>query len=146
MLVTITNIGTPQANSTFACGGAQARAHCRHLATVVTVRGEIGADNAERLGEYIRRFILRDNPMVLDMSDMNGFAAAGVSLLKTLDDGCRAAGIEWTLVASPAVLELLGDRDDEAMVTRSVHEALNTLADAIVSRRQSVLPLVRKTA
>ncbi|MDD4866676.1 MAG: STAS domain-containing protein [Mycobacterium sp.] len=146
--MTIANIGTRQANSTFACGGAQVRAHCRHLATVVTVRGEIDADNAERLGERIRRFILRDNPMVLDMSDVSGFAAAAVSLLKMLDDSCRAAAVEWTLVAGPAVLYLLGDRDDAATmpVAGSVHEALNSLADAIVSRRQSVLPLVRKTA
>jgi hypothetical protein len=31
-------------------------------------------------------------------------------------------------------------------ITRSVHEALHNLADAIVSRRRLVLPLIRKTA
>jgi anti-anti-sigma factor len=143
-------------NGTFDCSGAQIRAHCRHLATVVTIRGEIDAVNVDRVSEHIRRFILGKNPLVLDMSDVSHFAAAGISLLCMLDEDCRAAGVEWTLVASPAVIELLGDGCDKdeaedenwAMfpITRSVHEALRNLADAIVSRRQLVLPLIRKTA
>jgi anti-anti-sigma factor len=144
-----------QANCTFDCGGAQIRAHCRHLATVVTIRGEIDAVNVDRVSEYIWRFILGNNPVVLDMSDVSHFAPAGISLLCMLDEDCRAAGVEWTLVASPAVVELLGDgcNEDEAQdeneamfpIARSVHEALRNLADAIVSRRQLVLPLIRKT-
>jgi hypothetical protein len=41
----------------------------------------------------------------------------------------------------------LGDDDDAVFpIARSVHTALRNLADAIVSRRQLVLPLIRKTA
>ena len=136
----------------FDFGGARIRAHCRHLATVVTIRGEIDAVNVDRVSEYIRRFIFGKNPVVLDMSDVSHFAGAGISLLYSLDEACCAAGVEWTLVPSPAVIELLADGCDEdgaeAMfpMTRSVHEALRNLADAIVSRRQLVLPLVRKMA
>jgi len=85
---------------------------------------------------------------VLDLSDVNLFAAAGISLLQGFDEDSRAAGVEWTLVASPAVIELLGNGGDEDLFpfTRSVHEALRNLADAIVSRRQLVLPLIKKTA
>jgi anti-anti-sigma factor len=150
------NVTTRRGNGTFDCGGAQIRAHCRHLATVVTIRGEIDAVNVDRVSEYIRRFIFGKNPVVLDMSDVSHFAGAGISLLYSLDEACCAAGVEWTLVPSPAVIELLGDGCDEdgaqdengAMfpMTRSVHEALRNLADAIVSRRQLVLPLVRKMA
>jgi anti-anti-sigma factor len=148
----MTNVTTRQENCTFDCSGAQIRAHCRHLATVVSIRGEIDAVNVDRVSEYIRRFILGANPVVLDISDVSQFAAAGISLLYMFDEDCRAAGVEWTLVASPAVIELLGDGCDadenRAMfpTTRSVHEALRNLADAIVSRRQLVLPLIRKTA
>jgi anti-anti-sigma factor len=110
---------------------------------VVTIRGEIDAVNADRVSKYIRRFILGQNPVVLDMSGVTNFAPAGISLLQRLDEDCGAAGVEWTLVASPAVIELLGDCWD---VTRSLHEALHNLADAIVNRRQLVLPLVKKTA
>ena len=134
---------TRQGNSTFDCDGAQIRAHCRSLATVVTIRGEIDAVNVDRVGNYIRRFIHGQNPVVLDTSGVTHFAPAGISLLQVLDDDCRAAGVQWTLVASPAVIELLGDGWD---VTRSLHEALHNLADAIVNRRQLVLPLIKKTA
>jgi anti-anti-sigma factor len=138
-----------QANNVFDCSGAQIRAHCRHLATVVTIRGEIDAVNVEAAGEYIRRFILASSPVVLDMSDVTHFAAAGIALLSGFDDECRAAGVEWTLVASPAVLELLNQGEQhEALfpATRSVQEALRDLANAIVIRRQLVLPLIKKTA
>jgi anti-anti-sigma factor len=146
--MTIANVATRAGYGTFDCGGAQVRAHCRHLATVVTIRGEIDAVNVDRVGEYIRRFILESNPVVLDLSDVSYFAAAGIWLLHRLDEDCRAAGVEWTLVASPAILGLLGGGRDEGMfpITLSVHEALRNLADAIVSRRQLVLPLIKKTA
>jgi anti-anti-sigma factor len=135
----------------FDCCGAQVRAHYRHLATVVTIRGEIDAVNVDRVSAYIRPFILGQNPVVLDMSGVSHFSPAGISLLNVVDEDCYAAGVGWTLVASPAVIELLGDgggQDDGAAfpITRSVHEALRNLADAIVSRRQLVLPLIKKTA
>jgi anti-anti-sigma factor len=138
-----------QQNGTFDCSGAQIRAHCRHLATVVTIRGEIDAVNVDRVSEYIRRFILGANSVVLDMSDVSHFAPAAIALLHMFDESCRTAEVEWTLVASSAVIELLGDGGEaETMfpITRSVHEALHNLADAIVSRRLLVLPLIRKTA
>ena len=145
--MTIANVATRRGYGTFDCGGAQVRAHCRHLATVVTVRGEIDAVNVDRVGEYIRRFILGSNPVVLDLSDVSHFAAAGIWLLHRLDEDCHAAGVEWTLVASPAIIGLLGGgREGMFPITLSVHEALHNLADAIVSRRQLVLPLIKKTA
>jgi anti-anti-sigma factor len=133
-------------NDTFDCGGAQIRAHCRHLATVVTIRGEVDGVNVDRVGKYIRRFILGTDPVVLDMSAVTRFSPAGISLLSLFDEACLAAGVEWTLVASPAVIELLGEDPTGIPITRSVHGALHNLADAIVNRRQLVLPLVRKTA
>lgn len=141
---------TRQGNYIFDCGGAEIRAHCRHLATVVTIRGEIDAVNVDRVSEYLRRFVVTSNPVVLDISAVGDFAAAGISLLSMFDDECRAAGVEWTLVASPAVIDLLGEgcEQDEAMfpIARSAHEALRNLANAIVNRRQLVLPLIKKTA
>ena len=140
-----TETGTRRVSHTVDCGGAQIRAHAHHLATVVTIRGEIDAANVERVGEYIRRFTQGGNPVVLDMGGVSQFATAAV-LLHRFDEDCRAVGVEWTLVAGPALAELL--RDDEAgfSITRSVNEALRTLADAIVARRQLLLPLIKKTA
>lgn len=148
----MTNVATRQGNCTYDCGGAQIRAHCRHLATVVTIRGEIDAVNVDWVSKYIRRFIVGSNPVVIDMSDMRQFAVAGTSLLNAIDEDCRAAGVEWTLIASPAVTEVLdadGEQDENDAtfpIARSVHGALHDLADAIVSRRQLVLPLIKKSA
>ena len=77
---------------------------------MVTIRGEIDAANVDRVGEYILRFILGSNPVVLDLSDVSHFAAAGISLLHGFDEDCRAAGVEWTLVASPAISRAAGRR------------------------------------
>jgi anti-anti-sigma factor len=148
MIIAITKSASSSAsNGTFDYCGAQIRAHSHHLATVVTIRGEIDAVTVDRVSQYISRFVLDKAHVVLDMSDVSHFAPAGISLLHMLDEDCRAAGVEWTLVASSAVIELLGDGDDAVFaITRSVHAALRNLADAIVSRRQLVLPLIRKTA
>jgi anti-anti-sigma factor len=134
--------------SAFDCGRAQIRPHCRHLATVVTIDGDIDAANVDRVIECARRFVLMKEPLVFDMSNVNSFAAEGASFFRIIAEDCRAAGVEWMLVPSPAVADLLRDVDYDAMfpVARSVHEALHDFADVIARRRQLLLPLVRKTA
>ena len=143
--MTIADILTREQNGIFHCGGAWVRAHRRQLATVVTIRGEIDAFNAHQVGDHIRRFILGEDRVVLDMADVSQFAAAGISLLETFDEDCRAEGVQWTLVAGPAVAEVLGDGDGgtDFSSTCSVPEALHEVADAIARRRRLVLPLVR---
>jgi anti-anti-sigma factor len=135
-------------NCVFDCDGAQVRAHYRHLATVVHIRGEINDGNVDRVSHHIRRFTLGENPLVLDVADLSKFAEAAISLLYAFDVDCRAAGVDWTLVASSAVTEVLEDTGHDASfpLMRSVHEALRDRADAIVVRRRMALPLVRKTS
>ncbi|MCV7164450.1 STAS domain-containing protein [Mycobacterium stomatepiae] len=130
------------------CGGAKVRAQCRHLATVVTVRGEIDAVNVDRVGDCLRRFLLGDQPLVLDITDVSHFAGAGFALLQTFDEDCRRAGVEWTLVAGGNVIEQLvaGDGDAVFPMAGSVPEAFGDLADAVVYRRRLALPLIKKTA
>ena len=139
---------TISASAYFDCGAAQIRPHFRHLVMVVTIQGKIGTANVDRASAYMRRLILTRDPLVLDMSGVNSFAAEGISLFGVIADECRTAGVQWTLVASPAVADLLRDSDYEAMfpIARSVSEALHHFADAIDRRRQVLLPLVRKTA
>lgn len=137
-------------SSTADCNGAQIRAHCRQLATIVTIRGEVDAVNVDQIGEHLRRFVLRDNPVVLDLSAVTHFSSAGMALFCVLDEECRAAGAEWMVVANAVVKALLGDSGDPAEapypVTGSVHEALRSLAEGIDWRRQSILSLVKKSA
>lgn len=132
-------------NPTFHCDGAGIRAHCRQLATVVTIAGHLDVINVERAARYIDRFILAEKPFVLDLSDIDSFTQEAISLLFTIDDLCSAAGVEWSLVASRTVEQTLNDAGIEFDAAGSVPEALNHFADAMVARRQ-LLPLLTKTA
>lgn len=146
--MTIAGTESSHDNCVFECAGAQVRAHYRHLATVVHIRGEIDDANVDRVSDHIQRFTLGENPLVLDVADVSQFAEAGISLLYAFDADCHEAGVEWTLVASSAVIEVLEDTGDDASfpLMRSVQEALRDRADAIQLRRRMALSLVRKTS
>lgn len=133
--------------SAFACGRAHIRSHFRQLATVVTVDGQIDDVNVDPVISYIRRMILVGGPLVLDLTDVKSSESQCISLSKRVAEDCRRVAVDWTLVASPMVSRLLDDSDDVAFpIASSVHEALHRFADGINSRRQMLLPLVRKTA
>lgn len=132
-------------NPTFDCDGASIRAHCRQLATVVTIKGGLDDVNVDRATRYIRRFILAEKPFVLDLSGVTFFTRDAISLLFTVDDVCTAAGVEWSMVASRSIEQTLRDCGIEFAAAGSVPEALNHFADAMVARRQ-LLPLLTKTA
>lgn len=132
-------------NPTFDCDGADIRAHCRQLATVVTIRGALTNSNVDRVIRYTRRFILAEKPFVLDVSGVTSFSREALSLLFTVDDACAAAGVDWSLVASRPVELALLDSGIELTGCGSVPEALNHFAEAMVARRR-LLPLLNKTA
>lgn len=132
-------------NPAVQCDGAELRAQCRHLALVVTVSGVIDDDNVDRLTEQVRRLVLAEKPFVLDLSDVTFLSARGVSLLYALDDECDVAGVEWAMVASAPVLDILHLLDDAFPITASVPEALHHFAEGTLARRR-LLPLLHKTA
>jgi anti-anti-sigma factor len=134
-------------NPAFDCDGAQMRALCRQLATVVTVNGDVNDANLDRIGAYAKRFILMEKPFVLDMTGVNSFSPECISLLYTLDEACDRAGVEWSVIASQQVmrtLRLSGERETFPTM-ESVAEALHHFADSIGERRR-LLPLLTKTA
>jgi anti-anti-sigma factor len=132
-------------NPAVECDGAELRAQCRHLAMVVTVSGVIDDDNFDRLTHKVRRLVLAEKPFALDLSDVTYLSARGVSLLYALDDECDIAGVDWALIASPEVLDVLRMLDDAFPVTVSVPEALHHFAEGTLARRR-LLPLLHKTA
>lgn len=152
MATTITTRGTShigsQRNSVIECGDAQIRAHYRHLATVVTIRGRIDSANVDQVSEQARRYVLAKEPVVLDLSGVTSFTSAGIWLLCVIDGDCRAAGVEWTLIEGTTVGELLSDFDHDAKfpTAPSVDQALHALADGNDQRRQALLPLFQKSA
>lgn len=134
-------------NQAVDCGGAQMRAVCRQLATVVTVTGDINDTNVDLISAYARRFVLTEKPYVLDLTGVNSFSPECISLLYTIDDDCGHAGVEWMVVASQPVhrtLRLFGE-GETFLITGSVAEALHHFADRIGERRR-LLPILTKTA
>jgi anti-anti-sigma regulatory factor len=135
------------ANSPFDCDGAQIRACSRQLATVVTVTGELDDANLDRVSQYTKRFVLREKPVVLDLGGVNSATPHIISLLCELDDACTSAGVDWSLIASQAVIRAVRDFDDrlELPTVATVADALNQFADAMMERRR-LLPLLTKSA
>jgi anti-anti-sigma factor len=134
-------------NQAVDCDGAQVRAVCRQLATVVTVTGDINDTNVDLISANARRFVLTEKPYVLDLTGVNSFSPECISLLYTIDDDCGHAGVEWMVVASQPVhrtLRLFGE-GETFPITGSVAEALHHFADRIGERRR-LLPILTKTA
>jgi anti-anti-sigma factor len=134
-------------NQAVDCDGAQLRAVCRQLATVVTVTGDINDTNVDHINAYAKRFVLTEKPFVLDLSGVNSFSSECISLLYGIDESCDRAGVEWSVVESQSVhrtLRLFGEAQTFPTVA-SVAEALHHFADSIGERRR-LLPLLTKTA
>lgn len=128
-------------------GGARIRAHCRHVATVVTISGRLDASNIEAAGTVAKRFVLPDKPIVLDLSEVTDFAPGALALLQDLDDACAAADVSWALIVDDAVSQVLAVADGVQLpVVSSVAQALHDFDDEILDRRRFLLPLLRKTA
>jgi anti-anti-sigma regulatory factor len=134
-------------NPAFDCGGAQVRACSRQLATVVTVTGDLTDANLDSVSQYAKRFVLREKPVVLDLSAVNSATPHIISLLSDLDDACSAAGVEWSLIASQPVRGAVRSFDDriEMPTEETVADALHHFADAMMERRR-LLPLLTKSA
>jgi anti-anti-sigma regulatory factor len=134
-------------NPAIDCSGAQMRALCRQLATVVTVSGDVNEINLDHVSAYAKRFVLTEKPFVLDLSGVNSFPPECISLLYRLDEACEHVGVEYSVIVSQPVnrtLRLFGE-GETFPTSSSVAEALHHFADSIGERRR-LLPLLTKTA
>ena len=134
-------------NPALECQGAQVRAQCRQLATVVTVTGRIDTDNMYLVRDRVAPFVLAEKPFVLDVTGVESFAEEAVTLLRTLDSVCDGEGVEWCLILSSRVADALHDAHADAAfpIANSVPEALRSFADAVNARRR-LLPILTRTA
>jgi anti-anti-sigma factor len=110
--------------------GVEARTHYRHLATVVTISGEVDASNIALVTTYATRFVLVGNALLLDLSDVGFFAVQGISALNAVDEACHSTQVPWALVTSHAVDRVLriSQRHDVLPAVRSVPDALQYFA------------------
>jgi anti-anti-sigma factor len=121
--------------------GVRMRAQCRHLATVVTISGDVDAANGGRVQDFATRFVLVGNALVLDLGGVDFFSARGISVLIAVDDACRIAEVPWALIPSRVVSRVLHVTDCDAAVpsASSVPEALRQLTAATHARRRLAL-------
>lgn len=134
-------------NPAQACDLAQMSALCRQLATVVSISGVLDDTNVARATEYATRYVLCEKPFVLDLGDVEEFSDSAIALLYAIDDASYDEGVEWAVVASPAVLDAMRHYGNPAdfHTVDSVPDALHHFADATAARRR-LLPVLAKTA
>ena len=83
---------------------------------LVTAVGEVDAASAADLSEGIARHLSGYRQLVLDLSRLVFFAAAGYSVLHRVHSGCALAGIGCVLVPGPEVARLLRVCDPDGIL------------------------------
>ena len=118
--------------------GVDMRAQLRHLATVLTISGDIDARNVDRVSAYATRLVPVGNGLLLDLSGVTFFAAQSISVLVTVGDACDNAELPWALVTSHAVDRVLriSEHDDILPVASSVPDGMQYFADLARVRQQ----------
>lgn len=128
-------------NRTIGRDGVEVRAQCRHLATVLTITGDIDARTIDRLSTYATRLVPVGNALLLNMSGVSFLAEQGISILIAVDDACGSAELPWAVVTSHAVDRVLriSHGDDIFPTASSVPDAMQYFLDLARGRRHTVL-------
>jgi anti-anti-sigma regulatory factor len=140
---------SPADRRTSGCGdatiggdGVQLRAQYLHLATVVTISGQVDAANGDRVHDFATRFVWISDALILDLSGVEFLAARGISALIAVDDACHTAEVPWTLVPSRVVSRVLRLTDCDTVPTASsVPAALRQVVALTRARRQVALAI-----
>ncbi len=109
-----------------ACGGAWVAVHHGDVATVLTLRGEIDAANAELVVDTLRPLVAAHcisqpvagsgrvgavtppaHPVVLDISELSFLSVAGFRALLTLDAERQTGRAPWAIVYGAAMRPFL---------------------------------------
>jgi anti-anti-sigma factor len=128
--------------------GVDVPGRSRHLATVLTISGDVDASNTARVSAYATALVPVGNALLLDLSGVPFFAAQSISLLIAVDDACHSAELPWALVTSHAVDRVLriSQDDDIFPTTSSVPEAMQYFVHLTRVRRQVPLSATRRSA
>ncbi len=125
-------------NLTIDRDGVDARAQYRHLATLLTISGDIDARNTARVSAYATDLVPLGDALLIDLSAVGFFAAQSISVLTAVEDACRIAGLPWALVTSHPVDRVLrlSQDDDILPVASSVPDAMQYFVLLARMRRQ----------
>jgi anti-anti-sigma factor len=100
--------------------------------TIICAHGEIDQANAHTLTEYSLAYLARRCELILDLTHLEFFGAAGFSALHRISVSCAHAGIDWALVPGAAVSRLLRICDPDGLLP-----AVDTVSAALDSLRGS---------
>ncbi len=96
---------------------------------IVSAHGAIDHTNAHTLTEYSLADLVSCRGLILDLTRLEFFGAAGFSALHRISVSCARAGLDWALVPGAAVSLLLRicDPDGWLPVVNTVSAALASL-------------------
>jgi anti-anti-sigma factor len=83
---------------------------------IVSAHGDIDKTNAHTLLEYSLADLPRCRGLVLDLTHLQFFGAAGFSALHRISVSCARAGTDWALVPGAAVSLLLRICDPDGLL------------------------------
>jgi anti-anti-sigma factor len=126
------------------CDGVEIQVHLRHLATVVTISGDVDATNIVRVTGAVTRLVEVGNALLVDLSGVGFFAAHSLSALLAIDAACQHAELPWALVTSHAVNRALRLSECSEIVptVSSVPAAMQYFAR--LTRMRGQVPLTTK--
>jgi anti-anti-sigma factor len=81
--------------------------HLEDSTVLVTVRGEVDATNSRTLARYVERQLAGTSRLVLDLSVIDFFGAAGFAALHNVNVICARYGVSWVLVAGAQLRRFL---------------------------------------
>jgi anti-anti-sigma factor len=73
----------------------------------ISAEGDIDASNAAELARYVFGRAANSRRLVLDLQNVNFFAAEGFLTLRAIDARCADAAVTWMLLPSGAVSRVL---------------------------------------
>lgn len=77
--------------------GVEIQAYLSHLATVVTISGDVDATNIARVTADVTCLVEVGNALLVDPSAVGFFAAHSLSVLLAIDAACQHAELPWAL-------------------------------------------------
>jgi anti-anti-sigma factor len=95
---------------------------------IVSAHGDIDITNARTLTEYSLADLVHCRGLILDLTRLAFFGAAGFSALHRISVSCARAGTDWALVPGAAVSRMLRIRDPDGLLS-----AAGTVSAALAS-------------
>jgi anti-anti-sigma factor len=101
---------------------------------IVSAHGDIDGTNAHALTEHTFAYLAHCRGLILDLTRLEFFGAAGLLALHRISEACAGAGLGWAVVPGAAVSRLLRVCDPGRLLPAAA------TASAAVAGLQSVQP------